>query len=44
MYNFKANRNCYYYFIQKPPSPLNPWVEIYNRAEFGAGVGFAAFE
>jgi hypothetical protein len=23
---------------------LNPWVEIYNRAEFGAGIGFAAFE
>ena len=25
-------------------SPLNPWVEIHNRAEFGAGIGFAAFE
>ncbi len=25
-------------------SPLNPWVKIHNRAEFGAGIGFAAFE
>jgi hypothetical protein len=25
-------------------SPLNPWVEINDRAEFGAGIGFAAFE